>query len=171
MKEDIFQDRVADILQDNPDFHEIEAARDEFRDFVSKPVSLPRPVPQQEQFLLIFDNLGLDNHMCPRRREKLFELAKRIKFHAERKELVALLDDVDQYLHWQREYSQEVIAEMEQDEEVRIDEKLNALDDQEDFKNTHFLEMYEREFVDWNNQGRVNSSASACRASVLHAHP
>lgn len=169
MKEDIFQEKVADILQDHPDFREIEAAREEFQDFVSKPVCLARPVAQVERLLFTFDNLGLDSLMCPRKRQCLLELTKRVKFNAERKELVALLDDVNQYLQWQREFSQEVITEIEQDEEVQIDEKFNTLDDQDDFKNTHFLEMYEREFVEWENQGTSKCSARAQCPSVLPA--
>jgi hypothetical protein len=70
---------------------------------------------------------------------------------------MALLNDVDFYLKYQREFSQDLVQSMEQDEEVEIEEKLNAIEDQkEDFKHSHFQEMYEEEFEDWDKQGRTN---------------
>ena len=157
MKEEIFQDKVTDIIQDNDNLEEIENAREEFKDFVSKPVYLVRPVPKQTRYIFSFDNLGLDQEMCETKRNQLFNLIKKIKHNAEKKELIALLHDVDFYLKYQREFSQDLVQTMEQDEEVEIEEKLNSIDDQkEDFKHSHFQEMYEEEFEDWDKQGKSN---------------
>jgi hypothetical protein len=155
MKEEIFQEKVTDIIQENENLDEIENARDEFRDFVSKPVYLKRPISQRTQYVFSFDNLGLEEVMSECRRNKLFNLIKKLKYYSEKKELISLLNDVDNYLKYQKEYPPDLIGTMEQDEEVEIEEKLNALEDQkEDFKHSHFLEMYEEEFEDWDKQGK-----------------
>lgn len=171
MKEDIFHEKVNDIINDHDNFEEIEHAREEFRDFTSKPVHLTRPTSDKTQFLFAFDNLGLDNQMTVLKRKQLFDLVKKLKFHAEQKELIALLNDVDHHIRCQREFPQELVNTIEQDEEVEIDEKLNALDDdKEDFKNSHFLEMYEQEFVSWDNQGSSNHSSCQQRSSSIFTY-
>ena len=154
MKEDIFHDKVTEIIQENENLDEIEVAREEFKDFVSKPVHLKRPVSRVERFLFSFDNLGLQNAFSEETKEKLFKLMKKVKFLSEKKELIALLNDVNLYLKYQKEFSQDLIQTMEQNEEVEVDEKLNSLEDQkEDLKDSHFVNMYEEEFVDWEKQG------------------
>jgi hypothetical protein len=155
MKEEIFQDKVAEIINENENLEEIETAREEFKDFMSKPVHLPRPTGEVDKFLFSFDNMGLQSTFSEAAQSKLFQLMKKIKFVSEKKELEALLDDVTLYLKYQKEFSTDLVQTMDQNEEVEIDEKLTVLEDKKDeLSNTHFVEMYEEEFEDWEKQGK-----------------
>ena len=159
MKEEIFQEKVTEIIQDNDNLEEIETAKEEFKDFVSKPVYLTRPVSKIKKLIFSFDNLGLEDQFCEKKKESLFQLVKKVKFHAERKELVALLDDVTFYLKYQKEFSNELIQSIERNQESEFEEKLALLDDEkENLKNSHFIEMYEEEFEEWNKQSNKKLS-------------
>lgn len=159
MKEEIFQEKVTEIIQDNDNLEEIETAKEEFKDFVSKPVYLTRPVSKIKKLIFSFDNLGLEDQFCEKKKESLFQLVKKVKFHAERKELVALLDDVTFYLKYQKEFSNELIQSIERNQESEFEEKLALLDDKkENLKNSHFIEMYEEEFEEWNKQSNKKLS-------------
>ena len=164
MKEEIFQEKVAEIIQDNDNLEEIETAKEEFKDFVSKPVFLTRPISKIRKFVFSFDNLGLEQEFCEKKKKRLFDLVKKVKYHSERKELVALLDDVTQYLKYQKEFSAEFVQSIERNQESEFEEKLAMLDDEkENLKNSHFIEMYEEEFEQWDKQSKKNSKNNPSR--------
>jgi len=155
MKEEIFQEKVADIIQENDNLDEIEAVKAEFKDFRSKPVFLPRPGSKVIKLLFSFDNMGLSTKFDEHMQSNLFDLLKKVKHFSEKKELAALLDDVTLYLKYKKEFPADLVQTTEQNEEVEIEERITSLEDQrEATSNPQFAEMYEEEFVSWEKQGR-----------------
>ena len=66
MKEDIFQEKVSELIQETDNLEDIEAIKEEFQDFESQSIKLGKPSSETVQFVFCFDNLGFDRPITGR---------------------------------------------------------------------------------------------------------
>lgn len=58
MKEEIFRERVSELIQDQDSLQEINKIKEEFSNFEKKEEFLCRPISETSEYIFCFDNLG-----------------------------------------------------------------------------------------------------------------